>query len=318
MSTIQSTKPLTYLPLKYAKYAHYLYWVLQRVRNSEDTPEFTSAFDVISKKLYDETMMFTYDFPEQNAFYDLFISQEKDAAKAINDAKPKKKRTRKTKPVEEQQQEEGTVQMDISQENKELLVPPNQKKEKVVKEKAPPKEPKEKKEKIVKEKKEKVVKEKKEKKVDSLESNSNTDIIAQIVSRANSIDSDILEDKEATPVNVVNEKAMPKTVPVKVVKDKVKEKATPKVVKDKAPKTVPVKVVKDKKGNNILNEITTELVADFINTLGPHSDNDSEIILVDTEEEEQEEEELDLQVKEVFIDGVKFYQDDDGKIYPIN
>ncbi len=86
MSTIAISKPLTYLPGKYAKYAHYLYWVLQRVRNSEDTPEFTSAFDTVSKKLYEETRLFTYDFPEQNDFYDLFISQEKEAAKAINDA----------------------------------------------------------------------------------------------------------------------------------------------------------------------------------------------------------------------------------------
>jgi len=358
MSTIESTKPLTYLPLKYAKYAHYLYWVLQRVRNSEDTPEFTSAFEVISKKLYEETMMFSYDFPEQNAFYDLFISQEKDAAKAINDAKPKKKRTRKAKPIDEQEQA-------TSEDKKPEIV-----KEK--KEKAPPKEVKEK---VVKEK---VVKEKKEKKVDSLESNSNTDIIAQIVSRANSVDSDIVPevdkkelDKQKKEREIVEkkekkeredkerkekkerenkekkekkereemerkekkdkkerelmekkekkEKAPPKE---KVVKEKVvKEKVVKeKVVKEKVVKE---KVVKEKNGNDILNEITEELVADFINTLGSDNDNDSEIILVDDhdqdhqDEHEEQEEEEDIQVIPVTINGTLCNQDSNGNLYSI-
>jgi hypothetical protein len=267
MSTIAISKPLTYLPLKYAKYAHYLYWVLQKVRNSEDTPEFTSAFNIISKKLYEETMMFSHDFPEQNAFYDLFISQEKDAAKAINDAKPKKKRTRKAKPVEGTSVD-GVPETEEKKEKQEK----KEKKEKVVKEKAPPKE-----------KKEKVIKEK-----DSLETNSNNDIIAQIVSRANSIESDI-------EVEVVDKKESEEL-----------EKKAKKEIERKEKKEREELERKEKKHDNgkKINEITEELVLDFVNDIVPPS-----------EEEEDDDEEVELTVTKTTIDGTEYFKDSDGNLY---
>ena len=173
----------------------------------------------------------------------------------------------------------------------------------------------------------KVVKEKKPKKqATSEETITNNDIISQIVSRANSIDSNedlsVLDNsiqvlpitaeevplvaeeivevkvditvKESTTVPEKKEKVVKeKVVKEKVVKEKVVKEKVAKVVK-----TVPVEVT-------LPVEVVNELLMENIPTVaddGDDSDNDS----------------VELQLQLVNVNGIDCYQDENGALYSLD
>ena len=323
---LEENKPLTYLPGKHGKFAVYLHWLLKKF-NMHAPPALVQP---TSDALIAITGMHTKDFAGQVAFYEEFFAAEKDAGKELREIV-----RALNKPVK-------------------AKAPP---KDKVVKE---PKEPKAVPVKEPKEPKEpkavpvKVVKEKKPRKVKEVESVTNNDIIAQIVSRANSVDSaevvpevvpevvthEVVTPEVVTPEvipqveeNIVKEKAPPKekVVKEKVVKEKVvKEKAPPKekvvkekVVKEKAPpkeKVVKEKVVKEKAPPK---EKAVKVVATV--PVEPEKSIVTEELVMDIPttntvvENQDDDDDVELQVQLMTDEnGLQYYIDDSGNRYSMD
>ena len=294
---LEENKPLAYLPGKHGKFAVYLHWLLKKFSMHAPSELIKPTSDV----LIAITSLHTKDFAGQVAFYEEFFAAEKDAGKELRElVKMANKPAKKDK----------------------VMKQPKEPKVMTVKESKEPKEP-------------KVIKEKKTRKINVIESVTNNDIIAQIVSRANSIDSSTADEVIVVPVDMVpvevpkekkrrvtkgmtyseiiasinsNDNDM-NAVPVKenkepVVKEPiVKEKKEP-VVKEKKEK----KEKKDKKENENVNvvevKVTEELVADT------HLDQD---------DQEQDEDEVELQVR-IMTDenGQQYYLDDAGNRYSLD
>jgi hypothetical protein len=329
---LEENKPLTYLPGKHGKFAIYLHWLLKKF--SMHAPE--GLVQPTSDVLIAITGMHTKDFAGQVAFYEEFFAVENAMGKELREIvrtlnKPVKIVKEKAPPKDKVIKEPKEKVIKVPKEK----APPKDKVIKEPKEKAPPKD------KVIKEPKEKappkvehvkVVKEKKPKKqATSEETITNNDIISQIVSRANSIDSNedlsVLDNsiqvlpitaeevplvaeeivevkvditvKESTTVPEKKEKVVKeKVVKEKVVKEKVVKE---KVVKEKVAKvvkTVPVEVT-------LPVEVVNELLMENIPTVaddGDDSDNDS----------------VELQLQLVNVNGIDCYQDENGALYSLD
>jgi len=179
------------------------------------------------------------------------------------------------------------------------------------------------------------------KKNNTVEQVTNNDIISQIVSRANSVESDttaILDDlthqEEQQHIVQTIEKKVVKEKKEKVVKDpkeKVVKEKKEKVVKEPKEKAVKEKVVKEKKEKvvkepkekavkepkeKVVKEKKEKVVKEPKEKVVKEEQEEEE---EEEEEEEQEEEEEELQAVLVVIDGVQLYQDTkNGMLYGLD